>query len=170
MDGLCNVTGADGKATIGGKQYTLTIPTAVDFGEMERHVMSLRGNPLKELASCVADYPADLQQTAIKAACDSVAGRPPRITVDELQVFSGSPDGIVYMLYMMLRVNHPEIDGPEKASGLLKEMNEAEQEELLREVMQLSAVMTAAKNLPSTEQATETTDPHESRGLESMST
>ena len=73
------------------------------------------------------------------------------------------------MLYMMLRRNHPEIDSPEKAGELIKALDEAAADELLQVLTMLSEVKTAAKNSPSTEQIQET-DPHESRGLESMST
>jgi hypothetical protein len=170
MDGLCNTAGSDGILTIDGKEYRPSVPTAADFGELERHVVSLRGNPLKELAACLDDFPAASRQTALKVACDSIAGRSPRSTFEEMEEFMGSPAGIVFMLFMMLRRNHPEIDSQEAANELLGKVNAAEVASI-GEVMQvLAKVETAVKNSPSTEQVTETTDPHESRGLGSIAT
>lgn len=170
MDGLCNVAAADGILTIDGKDYRPSIPTAADFGELERHVVGLRGNPLKELASCLDDFPAASRQMALKVACDSIAGRSPRATFEEMEEFMGSPAGIVFMLYVMLRRNHPEISSQGAANDLLGKLNAAEVAGV-GEVMQvLAKVETAVKNSPSTEQVTETKDPHESRGLESIAT
>lgn len=170
MDGLCNVTGATGDIEIGGVKYRLSVPTAADFGEIERHVVAMRGNPLKELACCLDDFPAENRQMALKAACDSVAGRSPRADADEIGAFAGSPAGIAFMLFIMLRRNHSEIDTPEAANKLLLDLDAATATRMVDVMKQLSAVETAAKNSPSTDEKTETTDPHESRGLESIST
>jgi len=170
MDGLCNVTGADGSITLNGTKYRLSVPTKLDYGELEREVVSRRSNPLRELAGCLGDFSAEDKQLALRAASDSIAERPSRACQAEVGAFTGTLEGIAYMLYLMMRRNHPEIDAPEKAAVLIKTLDEAKAEELLQVVSILSEVQTAAKNLPSTEQIQETTDPHESRGLASMST
>jgi hypothetical protein len=173
MDGLCNVTGADGSITLNGTKYRLSVPTQLDYGELERDVVARRSNPLRELAGCLQDFSLEDKQLALRAASDSIAERPCRATQAEVGAFSCTLDGISYTLYLMLRRNHPEIDSPEKAGDLIKHLDEASSEEMLQVLRQLSEVQTAAKNSPSTEQiteTTETTDLHESRGLASIVT
>ncbi len=170
MDGLANVTGAVGDIAIGGVSYTLSIPTAGDYGEMERHVIALRGNPLKELAGCLDDFPLASRQAVLRAACDSVASRPPRATAEEIEQFSGSPDGINYMFFIMVRRKHPEIDTTDKAGAILADIDAAGMTDITLALKALSTVETAVKNSRSTEQIQETTDPHESRGLGSIAT
>ncbi len=169
MDGLCNVAGADGTITLNGTKYRLSVPTKLDYGELEREVILRRSNPLRELARCLQDFSPEDKRLALRAAADSIAERPSRASQLEVGQFTGTLEGISYMLYMMLRRNHPEIDSPEKAGELIKALDEAAADELLQVLTMLSEVKTAAKNSPSTEQIQET-DPHESRGLESMST
>lgn len=170
MDGMCNVTGADGTIEIGGKAYRLSVPTGADLGDLERYVISLRGNPLKELAECIDSYPAALQQAALRAASDSIADRSPRADDQEIKRFASSPMNLPFMLFLMLRRNHPEIDGIEAASQLMASLDAPTMARLTGVMTALANVETAVKNSPSTEQVTETTDPHESRGLESIAT
>ncbi|GAF68952.1 unnamed protein product, partial [marine sediment metagenome] len=148
MDGLCNVAGVGDKVTINGTEYHLSIPTPLDFGELERHVVSLRGNPFAELAKCIDEFPPEARHEALKGAADSIAHRSVRATQDEVGAFSGTADGIFFMLYLMLRKGHPEIDRPEKADELIREINEAETAGLMRVVSSLWTIETAAKNLP----------------------
>ena len=44
MDGLCNVAGADGTITLNGTKYRLSVPTKLDYGELEREVILRRSN------------------------------------------------------------------------------------------------------------------------------
>jgi hypothetical protein len=170
MDGLCNAAGSDGGITIGGKRYQLSIPTGADLGDLERYVISLRGNPLKELAKCIDSYPVALQQAALRAASDSIADRSPRADDEEIGRFARSPMNLPFMLFIMLRRNHTEIDGIDAARKLLVEIDAPTMIRLTDVMAALSNVETAVKNSPSTEQVTETKDPHESRGLESIAT
>lgn len=170
MDGLCNVTGAPETITIDGTEYRLTVPTKLDYGELEREVVARRSNPFKELAQCLGDFSAEDRQNALRAASDSIAGRPSRASQEEVGAFTGTLDGIAYTLYLMLRRNHKEIDTAGKASKLLTSLDEATAENLLLILKRLNDVeIVAGKNLPSTEQILET-DPHEFRGQESIVT
>ena len=170
MDGLCNVTGAGETFTANGVKYRLSVPTKLDYGELERAVVARRSNPLRELAQCLGDFSADDKILALRAASDSIAERPSRASQTEVGAFSNTLDGLAYTLYLMLRRNHPEIDSPEKASELIKGLDEATSDELLQVLKRLNEIeVVAGKNSPSSEQITET-DPHESRGLESIAT
>jgi hypothetical protein len=168
MDGLCNVAASDGTVNIGGKAYRLSIPTGADLGDLERYVISLRGNPLEELAKCIDSYPAALQQSALRAASDSIADRSPRADDEEIGRFARSPMNLPFMLFIMLRRNHADIDSVEAARELLIKVDAPTMANLIEVMGALSNVETAVKNSPSTEQVTETKDPHESRGLGSI--
>ncbi len=166
------MTGASEGININGTDYRLTVPTKLDYGELEREVVARRSNPLRELAQCLGDFSAEDRQNALRAASDSIAGRSCRASAEEVGAFTGTLEGISYTLYLMLRRNHPEIDTPKKAAELLKGLNEATAVELMDVLKRLTAVeLVAAKNSLTTEPIQETEkDPHESRGLESIAT
>lgn len=168
MDGLHNVSAAPDTILIDGKEYHSKPLGLVELGELERHVVTLRTNPLKELAGQLQHFSLDERKQLIKAGVEVLAERPKMGTMQEVQDYAGTPAGMAHTFFLIVRDAHPEVDSPKAAGEILDKIDEAGTAALMQRLKDLSAADELGKNSEgSTQQITEI-DPHESRGLGSI--
>ena len=162
------------EVVLGGRVWRLSPLTLGLLAETERHIQSIRPNPLMDAAQAVAGLSPALQAAAIAEATKAMAGRDNRVTLDDFQEFMSGFHGQLFLFWLAARRNHSELRDLGAVESVACDWSLADSAVLMDAILRVSgleALSSAVKNSPSPATQTETTpgDPHESRGLESIS-
>ena len=166
-DNLQTVSGAGATFKIGDKDYRLKPPSFGTFGEVERHVASLKPNPLDALSKTIHSFPEDKQSEMMRIACEVASKQTQSVPEHEIRDFLSSYSGICFFWWVAIRDNHPEIESLEVASKILDDLDNAQLLKLQMILMKISGLEDLG-NSPSPQEE-EKTDLLESRGLKSIS-
>ena len=168
-DELPAVAASPDTVLIAGKAYRITPLTLADFAEMARHVVAMLANPIEALSGQLKYFTAEERRELMATALDSARKPSENASIQQIAEFSRTWDGFCFTIWLMLRRNHPEVSSAEKAGEILADLDDAGIAALMQRVEDLSAAAAkTAKNSEGPVQITET-DPHESRGLGSIS-
>ena len=166
-DNLQTVSGAGATFKIGDKDYRLKPPSFGTFGEVERHIASIKPNPLDALSSTIHKFPPEKQEELMRIACEVATKQTQSVPEHEVMEFLSSYSGICFFWWVAIRDNHPEVKTLDDATGLLSDLDNARLLKLQILLMKISGLEDLG-NSPSP-QETEKTDLLESRGLRSIS-
>lgn len=118
------MAGAPTELTICGKVYKASPLTLEAHAEIEAHIVSTRPDPI-ELAAKSLDRPGMnrlssesrrlLMEAAVRQAARDARGASPQ----EIGEFLGSIDGVAFLLWLMMREHHKEIDSPVASKKLI---------------------------------------------------
>jgi hypothetical protein len=114
------------------------------LGELERHVVSLRGNLMTVLAECIDRFRPDQQQFLMREALKQLGQQRRYAAQAEINSFLRTCDGMAFCFWLAIRSQHPEIDAPEKARLLLAELSPAAMVELQHKLIEASGLAALA--------------------------
>ena len=165
-DNLQTVSGAGATFKIGDKDYRLKPPSFGTFGEVERHIASLKPNPLDALSKTIQNFPEDKQAELMRIACEVATKQTQSVPEHEVREFLSSYSGICFFWWVAIRDNHSEVENLEQASKILADLDNAQLLKLQMTLMKISGLEDLG-NSPSP-QETQKMDLLESRGLKSI--
>jgi len=115
------------KATIGGKQYTLSAFSLGVLPEMEAYIISKREDPIIWATRACMVAPADQHEVIWRVAMEkSIRAR--SVTEQEMDEFRRTSIGNAWMFWVCARKNHPELATVEDALNVIGTASEEELE------------------------------------------
>jgi hypothetical protein len=148
-DGLQHVAGAGMRVALDGRDYRLGPLSLGALAELERHVVSLRGDTMAVLAEAIDRFRPEQQQFLMSEALKQLGRQRRYASQAEVDSFLNTCDGMAFCFWLAIRPQHPEIDTPEKAGTLLAGLSPAaivELQQKLIEASGLAALGTLGKN------------------------
>lgn len=167
-DGHDKVAGADTSITLGGKDYRCSRIRYEHMAEGAQHVLKQRPDFLEAVSKSLAKVPDDMRQEVLDAAMRRFE-KAPAPDPEEVKNFFNSLDGMKFMLWMMLRDHNPELKSASDIEPLIAGI---ETKILLEKIVQASGLAdlkNSAGRAAVDASPALTTDPHESRGQQSIS-
>ncbi len=108
MDGLNQLTAAEGTIRIGEQTFRLGQLTLADYGEIENRVVSRRRDPVSLAVGNLDGLGEKQQEFLLGRAFDEAAGG--KVAgAREIDRWRQTPDGYCYLFWMMVRKGHPEV-------------------------------------------------------------
>lgn len=117
MEGLHRVAGVGATIDIAGKEYRCSSVTLGVQAEIEAYIVSKRSVFMEDIVKGITGIPAALQEKFIAEAVKQVQ-RGRTVSKSELMEFLGTFEGNCYLLWAMIRDNHPEVATLEDAKKI----------------------------------------------------
>jgi hypothetical protein len=108
MESVHEWTGAPVEVTIAGNNYRLSPLRIRHLGEMERHLLSQRPDPLDQILPRLPELSESAQRVLLERAYDELL-RGPRIPWPELHHWMQTPEGKIYQFWLAARDHQPEL-------------------------------------------------------------
>lgn len=157
MDGLSNVNAVGAEFAADGKTWKLEPFTLELWGELEKHIQTLRPNPVLATAA-ILDLVADKYKQELIAAAMHEAAMARPVSMQETQQFLLGRDGLAWSLWRCGQKNHPELATLDDARQVVVKLgsNLLLLMDAILKVTGLNALTAALKNSASPTQATGT--------------
>jgi len=108
MEGVHELTGTPVQVAIDGRSYRLAPLRIRHLGEMERHLLAGRPDPLELVAKRLPELPEAAQRVLLERAYDQLR-QGPRVSWQELRDWMQSPAGRIYQFWLAVREYEPEL-------------------------------------------------------------
>lgn len=128
MDGLYRLAGNDVQVQAGGKTYTISreVGHLNAFAEIEDFIIEQRKKAIDLISQRIENFPAAMRDAAIRIAFEHDTRIARGATVQELNDFLESRDGLALLFWIGVRKHHPEVSSFDAAKAIVFTLADAE--------------------------------------------